>query len=124
LGRSLDLYQLGEAESAHLGINPALLRIGTVALAALMVGACVAFTGIIGFVGLVVPHLVRLWLGPQHRALLPMAALVGAALLSAADLVARTVANPAELPIGVVTSAIGAPVFIGLLVGQTRSRGE
>lgn len=123
IARALDLYQLGEAEAGHLGIDPGRLRLGAVALASLLVGGAVAFTGIVAFIGLVVPHLVRLWLGPRHGPLLPMAALVGATLLSAADLLARTAVAPAEMPIGIITSAVGAPVFIALLVGQTRARG-
>jgi iron complex transport system permease protein len=86
-----------------------------VGASALAVGATVAFTGLIGFVGLIVPHALRLVLGPDHRLLLPSSALAGAALLVAADTLARTVAAPAELPIGVVTALCGAPLFIGLL---------
>jgi iron complex transport system permease protein len=83
-----------------------------------MVGAAVAMSGMIGFVGLLVPHLVRLALGPGHRALLPRAALGGAALLVLADLVARTIVAPQELPIGVLTALVGAPFFLWLLLRQ------
>jgi iron complex transport system permease protein len=89
-------------------------------LSALGVGAAVAFTGLIGFVGLVVPHLLRLAHGPDHRHLLRNAPLLGATLMLAADLVARTVVAPAELPIGVVTAALGGPFFLWLLLGQRR----
>ena len=80
-----------------------------------------AFTGMIGFVGLVVPHLVRLWIGPDHRWLLPGSALLGASLLTIADTIARTVVAPAELPIGIFTAAFGAPFFLLLLVRARRS---
>lgn len=124
LGGLLNLYQLGEAEAGHLGIDAARLRIGTMGLAAVIVGACIAVSGQINFLGLVVPHLVRLWQGPDHRALLPMSALTGAVLILSADLVARTIIAPAELPIGLVTAFIGAPFFIYLLVRQTRMAGH
>ena len=77
-----------------------------------------AFTGSIGFIGLVVPHLVRLWIGPDHRWLLPGSALLGAILLTAADAIARTVFAPAELPIGVITAACGGPFFLFMLLRQ------
>ncbi|TVS00546.1 MAG: iron ABC transporter, partial [Rhodospirillales bacterium] len=79
-------------------------------------GAAVALTGVIGFVGLVVPHLIRLMLGPDHRALLPLSAVLGGALLLAADMLARTVVLPAELPIGILTSCVGGPFFLWLLM--------
>jgi iron complex transport system permease protein len=87
------------------------------------VGAAVALAGGIGFIGLVVPHLVRQWIGPDHRWLLPGSALLGAALLLLADLVARLVAIPAELPVGVLTAALGAPVFLGLLRSRRHALG-
>lgn len=124
LGGLLNVYQLGEAEAGHLGIDAARLRLGAMALAALIVGACIAVSGQINFLGLVVPHLVRLWQGPDHRTLLPMAAGIGALLLLSADLVSRTIIAPAELPIGLVTAFIGAPFFIYLLVRQTRQSGH
>ncbi|MBI3708830.1 MAG: iron ABC transporter permease [Proteobacteria bacterium] len=120
----LNVYLLGEAESGHAGIESARLRRFVVVLVALAVGASVATSGVVAFVGLVVPHLVRLLVGPDHRILLPGAALLGATLLLAADLVARTVIAPAELPIGLVTGAIGAPFFIALLIRRdTLARG-
>ncbi len=94
----------------------------TVVLAALTVGAAVALTGLITFVGLVVPHLLRLMIGPDHRRLLPGAALLGASLLVGADLVARTVVAPAEMPIGVLTALIGAPFFLWLLLRDRKWR--
>jgi len=113
--RRLDLLLLGEREAGHLGVSVAVLRRHLVVLTALMVGAAVAAVGIVAFVGLVVPHVCRLVLGPGHRRLLPAAALTGAALVVLADLAARLVAAPAELPLGVVTAAMGGPFFIWLL---------
>ena len=90
-------------------------------LVALAVGAAVAAAGTIGFVGIVVPHVLRLAVGPDHRLLLPASALLGAALLIAADSVARTLLAPAELPIGILTAVIGAPFFLWLLLRRERS---
>ncbi len=116
LSRPLDALLLGEREAAHLGVSVEGLKRWIVVLAALAVGAAVAASGVIGFVGLVVPHLIRMAIGPGHRYLLPASALGGALLLLGADLVARTATAPAELPIGVVTSAVGAPFFVFLLL--------
>lgn len=116
--RALDLMLLGEAEAFHLGVDVEGLKRRTVLVSAFMVGTVVAFAGLIGFVGLVVPHIVRLLLGPSHRVLIPASALLGAALLVFADVGARTLAAPAELPIGVLTAAVGAPFFLALLVGR------
>lgn len=116
----LDLMLLGEAEAFHVGVNVEALKRRVVLISALMVGAVVAFAGLIGFVGLVVPHICRLLFGPSHRALLPASALLGAALLAFADVGARTIAAPAELPIGVLTAALGTPFFLALLLGAQR----
>jgi len=113
--RALDLLLLGEREAGHLGIAVAPLRRRLVVLTALLVGAAVAVSGTVAFVGLVVPHLCRLVLGPGHARLLPASALAGAALVVLADLLARLVAAPAELPLGVITGLIGAPFFVWLL---------
>ncbi len=115
LAGSLNALLLGEEEAHNLGVSVERLKRGVVLMAALIVGASVAFTGIIGFVGLVVPHLIRLLAGPDHRIVLPGSALLGAALLVSADLASRTVIAPAELPIGVVTTLLGGPFFLGLL---------
>jgi iron complex transport system permease protein len=116
--RGLDALVLGDAAAFHMGIPvQRLKRIVVIAVAAAC-GSTVAVAGSIGFVGIVVPHLLRLVMGPSHRFLLPGSALGGAALLLIADSVARTVAAPAELPIGVVTALFGAPVFLFLLLGR------
>ncbi len=116
LGRQLNALLLGETEARHLGFDVERANRPIILLAAMAVGASVALTGVIGFVGLVVPHLVRLTIGPDHRRLLPASILLGAALLLAADVVARTVVLPAELPIGILTSLLGGPFFIWLLL--------
>lgn len=116
LGVWLDVYQLGEGDAYYLGVNVAQLKRQVMLFAALAVGAAVAFAGAIGFVGLIVPNLARLISGPSHRHILVNAALLGASLLLGADLVARTSVTPAELPLGVVTAALGAPFFMWLLV--------
>lgn len=115
LARALNTFLLGEAEAGHLGINVERVKQSIVILCALAVGASVAVSGIIGFVGLIVPHLLRLIIGPDHRYLLPGSALLGAVLLLGADLIARTLVAPAELPIGIVTSIVGVPFFLWLL---------
>ena len=112
----LNAFLLGESDAFHLGFNVERSKRTIVALAALLVGAGVALTGIIGFVGLVVPHVVRLLLGPDHRALLPASALLGGGLMLLADLAARTLVLPAELPIGALTSCIGGPFFLAMLL--------
>lgn len=114
--QALNALLLGESEARHLGIEVERLKRELVICTALGVGAAVAAAGLIGFVGLVVPHLVRLLAGPDHRVLLPASLLAGSALLLFADLAARLALAPAELPIGIVTAFIGAPFFLFLLV--------
>ncbi|MCE4222190.1 iron ABC transporter permease [Methylobacterium sp. C25] len=121
LGRGLNALVLGEAEAFHLGISVERLKRGVILLVAVAVGASVAVAGIIGFVGLVVPHFLRLLIGPEHRRLLPACALLGGTLLVLADVVSRIVVKPAELPIGIVTALIGSPVFLWLLLGRGRT---
>ncbi len=114
--RALNALLLGESEARHLGFDIERLKRELVFCTALGVGAAVAAAGLIGFIGLVVPHLMRLLVGPDHRLLLPASALAGASLLLLADLVARLALAPAELPIGIVTALIGAPFFLYLLM--------
>ncbi|MCS0499960.1 FecCD family ABC transporter permease [Protaetiibacter mangrovi] len=123
LGRRFDILALGERNARHLGIDVERLRFGSIVLVALLTGAAVAFVGIIAFVGLVVPHLMRMILGPSHRALLVASAVGGALLLVVADLLARTLVPGAELPIGLLTSLIGGPFFFVLLWRQRRASG-
>jgi len=117
----LNALLLGEAEAGHLGFDLKQLQRRLVLVAAAGVGAAVSLAGGIGFIGLVAPHLVRQWIGPDHRWLMPGSALLGAVLLIIADLFARGLAAPAELPVGIVTAIIGAPVFYSLLHGRRRS---
>lgn len=121
LARRLDLLTLGERAARHLGLNVEGLRIGVIVLVALLVAVAVAFTGIIAFVGLVIPHLMRMILGPAHLPLLIASTLGGALLLLTADLVARTAVPYADLPIGMLTSLVGGPFFFWLL-RRTRAR--
>jgi iron complex transport system permease protein len=119
--RRLDLLALGERPARHLGVDVERLRVTLILVVALLTAAAVAVAGVISFVGLVVPHLLRMAAGPGHRFLVPAGALAGALVLLAADLVARTAAEPAELPLGVLTALIGSPFFFWLL-RRTRSR--
>ena len=123
LARRYDLLALGERNARHLGINVEALRIGSIVLVALLTGVAVAFCGIIAFVGLVIPHLIRMIIGPAHRYLILASAVGGGALLTFADLLARTVVAGADLPIGMLTSLIGGPFFFFLLYRQRKRSG-
>ncbi|WP_253446151.1 FecCD family ABC transporter permease [Pseudomonas nitroreducens] len=113
---ALNALLLGESEARHLGFDVERLKVELILCTALGVGAAVAAAGMIGFIGLVVPHLLRLIVGPDHRVLLPASMFGGAILLLLADLIARLALAPAELPIGIVTALIGAPFFLYLLI--------
>lgn len=119
--RKLDLLSLGERNARHLGVNVELLRIAMIFVVALLTGAAVAFAGIIAFVGLVIPHLMRMILGPAHLPLVTASALGGALLMTVADLAARTAVPNADLPIGMLTALVGGPFFFWLL-RRTRKR--
>ncbi len=123
LSKKLNLLLLGEREAEHLGMNVQTLKRVVIIIAALAVGSSVALCGIIAFIGLVVPHLVRLVSGPDNRIVVPGAAILGGGLLCLADTAARTIATPAELPLGIVTAAIGAPFFLWILT-RNHLRGE
>jgi len=123
LGRRYDLLALGERSARHLGVNVEALRISSIVLVALLTGAAVAFVGIISFVGLIVPHLVRLAIGPSHRPLILASAVGGGALMMFADLGARTIVPGADLPIGMLTSLIGGPFFFYLLFRARKRSG-
>ncbi|MBX7218292.1 MAG: iron ABC transporter permease [Candidatus Kapabacteria bacterium] len=118
--RQLNMLALGEGEAAHLGVSINLLKWRVTGLCALAVGAAVSMAGLIGFIPLIAPHLVRLTIGPDHRHLIPCSTLLGAGLLVAADLCSRTVVAPAELPIGIITAIVGAPFFLWLLMREQR----
>jgi heme transport system permease protein len=118
IARGLDLLILGEAEAFHSGIHVERLKKFCIVLIAAAVGAAVSVSGVIGFVGIVVPHLLRLVIGPGHRLLLPASIILGALLMVGADIFARMLAAPAELPIGIVTAVVGAPFFLALLLRQ------
>ncbi|MGW4687565.1 FecCD family ABC transporter permease [Streptomyces sp. NPDC004244] len=121
--RRLDLLSLGERSARHLGVDVERLRLTLIVVVALLTAAAVAVAGVITFVGLLVPHLLRMANGPGHRFLVPGSALAGAAVLLAGDLAARTVAAPAELPLGVLTALIGSPFFFWLLRRTRRGQG-
>lgn len=116
--RALNAMLLGESEARYLGVDVERVKTRLILLTALGVGTAVAVAGLVAFVGLIIPHLVRLLIGPDHRSLIPCAALAGALLMLIADNLARTVAAPAELPTGVLTALLGAPFFVMLLVRQ------
>lgn len=123
LGSKLDLLALGERNARHLGVDVEQLRIISIVLVALLTGVAVAFAGIIAFVGLVVPHIIRMALGPAHKGLLVASAIGGGALLAIADLLTRTLVEGADLPIGMLTALVGGPFFFGLLYQQRRRSG-
>lgn len=116
LSKGLNAILLGESEAKHLGVRVERLKKVIIVFVGLAVGAAVSVSGMIGFVGLVVPHILRLWIGPDHRFLMPGSAVLGGLLLLGSDLLARTIVAPAELPIGVITASIGAPFFLWLLL--------
>lgn len=123
LSRRLDILALGDRAARHVGVDVERLRLVAIVLVALLTAAAVCFAGIIAFVGLVVPHVVRMVVGPGHRVLVPASALLGAVLLLTADLVARTAVAYADLPIGMLTSLVGGPFFFWLLRRTRRTAG-
>ena len=118
IGRGLDVLVLGESEAFHSGVNVERLKRISIVLISAMTGLAVSICGVVGFIGIVVPHLLRLVIGPGHRLLLPASALLGAVLVVGADTLARTIVAPAEMPIGILTAAIGAPFFLAILLRQ------
>ena len=123
LARQYDILALGDRTAAHLGVRVERLRVISIVLVALLTGAAVAFVGIISFVGLVVPHIVRMVLGPSNRALIAASAVLGAALLVFADLLARTAVPATDLPIGILTSLVGGPFFYWLIRRNRKKAG-
>ena len=120
--RSLNVVTLGDEEAAHLGVSHEKLRVRVILLSALAVGIGVALTGVIAFLGLVVPHLIRMTLGSNHKIVLPGSALLGGLLLLVADTLARTVFAPAELPVGILTALVGGPFFVFLILREQKGR--
>ncbi len=118
--RVLNALLLGEREAHHLGFDIAKVRRTLILLIALLVGPLVAATGGIAFIGLVIPHILRSWVGAGHRVLLPLGWVVGAIALVLADWLARMVVMPAEIPVGVITSLVGGPFFIALLLRHAK----
>ncbi len=116
--KALNALLLGEAEARHLGVEVDKLKFKLIFLCAVGVGISVAATGIIGFIGLVVPYIVRMIIGPDHKRLLPISAVLGAIILALADVGARSLVAPSELPVGLVTAMLGAPFFIFMLLKQ------
>lgn len=113
--KQLNLLQLGDEEAHYLGVNVRQIQRRLLMCSALLVASAVAVSGVIGFIGLVVPHLLRMWLGADHRAVIPGSVLVGAILLLIADTLARTLVAPAEMPVGLLTSLLGAPWFLWMI---------
>ncbi|ACT94744.1 FecCD family ABC transporter permease [Dyadobacter fermentans] len=122
LSKALNLLVLGESQAASLGVNMKLLKRQVIILATLGVGASVAVAGSIGFVGLIVPHIIRTLFGPNHRTLIIGSAIAGAIVLTLADTLSRTIVAPSELPIGILTGMLGTPFFIYILWEQKRKR--
>lgn len=123
LGGALNAFALGEEQAQHLGVSVRRVKLTVMVAVSMLLGVCVSIGGTIGFVGLVIPHMVRLVLGPDHRRLLPASLLAGAVFLLLADLVGRTLLSPIELPIGVVTSLVGAVAFL-VIFYRSRKRGN
>ncbi|WP_437922158.1 FecCD family ABC transporter permease [Sphingobacterium sp. LRF_L2] len=122
LAKSMNALALGESQAMHMGINVSKLKQIIILLATLGVGSSVAVAGIIGFIGLVVPHIIRIIFSSDHRLLLIASSLLGAIVLVLADLLARTIVSPAELPIGILTAMIGTPIFIYIIVRERRKK--
>lgn len=120
--KSLNALSLGEPQALHMGVNVKKLKLSVIIMATMAVGASVAVAGTIGFIGLVIPHLIRMTFSADHRLVIPGSALLGAALLTGADLVARTIVAPAELPIGILTAMIGTPVFIYIIISERNKK--
>jgi iron complex transport system permease protein len=115
MARRMNLLLMGEERARELGVDSQRTRRNLMVVASIVTAAAVAFSGLIGFIGLMVPHIMRLLVGPDHRRLLPASALFGALLLLLADTVARTAMAPAEIPVGIITAAVGGPFFLFLL---------
>lgn len=120
LGKALNAFALGETQARHMGINVNLIKRLIIILATMAVGASVAICGVIGFIGLIIPHIIRMIFTADHRLLIPASAILGATALTLSDLISRTIVAPAELPLGIVTALLGAPVFIYIIISRKR----
>jgi iron complex transport system permease protein len=120
-GKALNAMMLGERDAQHLGINVEKLKKQIVIITSLMIGTCVAFSGTIGFVGLIVPYILRLLFKSNYVFILPLSAVLGSVLLLIADTFSRSIVAPSELPIGILTSLIGGPIFIAILIKFKKS---
>lgn len=120
--KPLNALALGEAQAGHMGVHVGLMKAMTIILATLGVGACVSVSGMIGFIGLVIPHILRMAFSADNRLVLPGSALLGAGVLVLADLISRVIVAPAELPIGIITAILGCPVFIYIILVERRKR--
>ncbi len=120
-GKALNAMMLGEKDAQHLGINVEKLKKQIVIIVSLMVGSCVAFSGTIGFVGLIVPYILRLLFKSNYNYILPLSAILGSVLLLSADTISRSIVQPSELPIGILTAMMGAPIFIAILMKFKKS---
>ena len=120
LSKELNVLTFGEEEARGLGVNTAIVKIFAFSIAAFITSIAVSLSGLIGFVGLIIPHAVRLVFGPDHRQLLPMSAIIGGAFLVIADTIARIIVSPAQLPVGVITAIAGGPLFLILLAKYSR----
>lgn len=118
LALPLNALLLGESEARHLGVRVQYLKRMLILFTAIGVGICVSLSGIIGFIGLIVPHIGRIFVGPDHRILLPISTLIGSCLLLLSDMISRTLVSPMEMPVGIITATIGAPFFLFLLYQQ------
>lgn len=121
--RSLNLFALGEKQAAHMGVAVERTKLGVLMISTLLTAAAVSVSGVIGFVGLIVPHLVRLLVGPDYRLLMPISLVVGGIYVIIADTLARTLLSPTEIPLGVVTAFLGAPFFAYLLKKRKQAQG-
>jgi iron complex transport system permease protein len=124
LAPALNALALGEDAAGHVGVDLRWLRAGVVLLVALTSGVAVAWCGMIGFIGLLTPHLARSWTGPDHRTVLPLSMALGALVLLAADTLARTCAIPAEVPVGIFTALLGGPMLVLMMRGLARRQGS
>ena len=124
LHRCLDVLALGDKNTKSLGYNPNVLRLIISAVAVLLAGISTAYVGVIGFIGLIVPHISRMLMGSEHKRLIPFAALMGSTILLAADTIGRTIIAPYEIPVGVITTVFGGPFFLYLLRKDSKGYGD